>query len=162
MSDTLKAKPIMVGVIGATASGKTSICEIIHKNLGVDCAMIPLDNFYKGLGEADHNNAENYDFDHPSALDMDLAFEKLREIKSGKDIEIPTYDFTLHARTNEIKKIRAAPVVIFEGILSLYEEKIRDLMDLKIFVLTDMDICLSRRLLRDIRERGRSVHSVLV
>jgi len=124
--------------------------------------MISLDNFYKGLGEADHNNAENYDFDHPSALDMDLAFEKLQQIKDGRDIEIPTYDFALHARTKETRLVKAAPVVIFEGILSLYEEKIRSLMDLKIFVLTDMDICLSRRLLRDIHERGRSVHSVLV
>jgi uridine kinase len=73
----LTQKPLMVGVIGATASGKTSICSIIEKELNIDCALISLDNFYKGLGEEDHNDADNYDFDHPNALDMDLALIKL-------------------------------------------------------------------------------------
>lgn len=152
----------MVGVIGATASGKTSICRIIEERLGVDCAMISLDNFYKGLSEENHNDADNYDFDHPNALDMDLAFEKLKEISQGRDVEIPTYDFALHKRTNETHLVKAASIVVFEGILSLYEEKIRNIMDLKIFVLTDMDICLARRLIRDIKERGRTAKSVLV
>jgi uridine kinase len=80
----------------------------------------------------------------------------------GKDIEIPTYDFGMHKRTGVMQKVKSAPVVIFEGILSMYDKRIRNIMDLKIFVLTDMDICLSRRLLRDIKERGRDVHGVLV
>ena len=92
-----------------------------------------------------HDDAENYNFDHPEALDFDLAYEKIQELVAGKDCEIPTYDFALHLRTKIKQKVKTAPIVIFEGIHSIYEERFRKLMDLKIFVLTPDDIRLARR-----------------
>ena len=93
----------------------------------------------------EHENAADYNFDHPDALDLDLAFEKLCELVSGKDIEIPTYDFTLHKRTKITETVKTAPIIIFEGIHVFVEERFRNIMDLKIFVLTPDDIRLSRR-----------------
>ena len=92
-----------------------------------------------------HEDAANYNFDHPEALDFDLAFEKLNELLSGKDCEIPTYDFALHKRTTITKTIHIAPIIVFEGIHAIVESRFRDLMDLKIFVLTPDDIRLARR-----------------
>ena len=92
-----------------------------------------------------HEDAANYNFDHPEALDFDLAFEKLNELLSGKDCEIPTYDFALHKRTTITKTIHTAPIIVFEGIHAIVESRFRDLMDLKIFVLTPDDIRLARR-----------------
>ena len=111
--------------------------------------------------DEDHENAANYNFDHPDALDFDLAYEKLKELLQGKDVEIPTYDFALHKRTNVTRPVYAADILIFEGIHALLENRFRELMDLKIFVLTPDDIRLSRRIERDIAERGRTVVDVL-
>ena len=97
------------------------------------------------ISDEQHNDAANYNFDHPEALDFDLAFEKLNELISGKDVEIPTYDFGLHKRTNITRTVKTAPIIIFEGIHANYERRFRDLMDLKIFVLTPDDIRLARR-----------------
>lgn len=99
----------------------------------------------KVFRDADHDNAANYNFDHPSALDFDLAYEKLKMLLSGKDVEIPTYDFGLHKRTNVTSTVKTAPIIIFEGIHAIVESRFRDLMDLKIFVLTPDDIRLARR-----------------
>ena len=108
-----------------------------------------------------HDDAHNYNFDHPSALDFDLAFEKLNELVAGHDCEIPTYDFALHKRTNITKTVKTAPIIIFEGIHAIVEARFREMMDLKIFVLTPDDIRLARRIERDIADRGRTVVDVL-
>ena len=92
-----------------------------------------------------HEDAANYNFDHPSALDFDLAYEKLCELIDGNDVEIPTYDFALHKRTKITKTIKSAPIIIFEGIHAIVEDRFREKMDLKIFVLTPDDIRLARR-----------------
>ena len=123
--------------------------------------MISLDMFYKGLTDDEHEDAANYNFDHPSALDFDLAYEKLQELISGQDCEIPTYDFALHKRTKITSTVKTAPIIIFEGIHAIVESRFRTLMDLKIFVLTPDDIRLARRIERDIEERGRTVIDVL-
>ena len=93
----------------------------------------------------EHENAADYNFDHPDALDFDLAYEKINELIAGQDCEIPTYDFALHKRTNITKTVKAAPIVIFEGIHAIVESRFREMMDLKIFVLTPNDIRLARR-----------------
>lgn len=103
----------------------------------------------------------SYDFDHPNALDFALISESLREIMTGRDIQIPIYDFKTHTRPGK-QTVKYAPIVIFEGILAFYDESIRNLMDLKIFVLTDDDVRLGRRLLRDVTERARTPESVLI
>ena len=91
-------KPLFIGVTGGTASGKTSLCNRIRERIHLNCSYISLDSFYKGLSQEDHDNAQNYNFDHPNALDFDLAFELLKELLAGRDVEIPVYDFTTHAR----------------------------------------------------------------
>jgi uridine kinase len=143
---TNKLKPLFIGVVGGTASGKTSLCQRIEETLGEEVSLISLDSFYKGLSDEDHEDAANYNFDHPDALDFDLAYEKLNELIAGKDVDIPVYDFALHKRINQTNRIKTAPIIIFEGIHSISESRFRDLMDLKIFVLTPDDIRLKRRI----------------
>ena len=113
------------------------------------------------LRDEDHENADDYNFDHPDALDFDLAYEKLNELIEGKDVEIPCYDFATHKRTKEVTKIKTASIIVLEGIHTLSEQRFRHIMDLKIFVLTPDDIRLARRIERDIKERGRTVVDVL-
>ena len=114
------------------------------------------------MSDEDHENAANYNFDSPNALDFDLAYEKILSLLRYEDVSIPIYDFAAHRRkANEVETLKCQPLLIFEGILALYERRFRDLMDLSIFVLTDDDIRLSRRIQRDTAERGRSVEDVL-
>lgn len=158
----LNVKPLFIGVTGGTASGKTSVCEIIQQEFGQMCCLVPFDSFYKGLSDEQHHDAANYNFDSPNALDFDLAYEKVLQLLRYEDVKIPVYDFATHKRKDNVyTTLKAQPLVIFEGILALYEKRFRDLMDLTIFVLTDDDIRLSRRIKRDITERGRKVEDVL-
>lgn len=107
--------------------------------------MISLDSFYKQLSEEDHNDAANYDFDHPDAIDFDEAFESLNTLLEGKDAYIPCYDFATHSRTGRQLK-KSAPIIIFEGLYGIYRKDFREMMSLKIFVLTPEDVRLSRRI----------------
>lgn len=154
-------RPLLVGVSGGTASGKTSVCRIITQALGINCVLISMDNFYKGLSPEDHDNAANYNFDHPNALDFDELHKCLSNLLANESTDIPIYDFSTHSRTSERQHIEPADLILFEGIFSLYEERIRELMSLKIFVQTDDDVRLARRLLRDTKERGRTVTGII-
>jgi uridine kinase len=137
---------------------------MIIKQLDVPwVVLLCMDSFYKVLSPEESAKAYNndYNFDHPSAFDYDLLFETLKDLKAGKSVNVPNYDFKTHSRTKNSRHVYGATVVIFEGILSLYDQRINELMDLKIFVDTDDDIRLSRRLKRDITERGRDLQGVL-
>jgi len=154
----------IIGIAGGSASGKTSVSQRIIKNLNVpSVVLISMDSFYKALGpEAIAQASRNdYNFDHPDSFDYPLLFEALRALKQGKSVEIPIYDFTTHSRRKETQLIQHAAVVIFEGILSLYDKDVMSLFDMKIFVDTDADVRLSRRLIRDIAERGRDLRGIL-
>ncbi|CAG8449882.1 2114_t:CDS:10 [Funneliformis mosseae] len=147
-----------------SASGKTSVSVRIIENLNVPwVGLLSMDSFYKVLNPIDkieaHNN--NFNFDHPNAFDFDLLFDTLKNMKEGKKVEIPIYDFVTHARLPQTSSLYGANVIIFEGIFALYDRRILDLMDLKIFVDTDSDIRLIRRLKRDINERGRDFNGVI-
>ena len=98
-------KPLFIGVTGGTASGTTSLCNRIRERIHLNCSYISLDSFYRGLSQEDHENAQNYNFDHPNALDFDLAFEVLQDLLAGRDVNIPVYDFTTHARYKVISHI---------------------------------------------------------
>ena len=154
-------RPLLVGVSGGTASGKTTVCRMITETLGVNCVLISMDNFYRGLSAEDHEKVADYNFDHPNALDFDELHLCLSSLLAGTPTDIPMYDFSTHARTSERLSIQPAELILFEGIFSLYEERIRDLMSLKIFVQTDDDVRLARRLMRDTRERGRTVTGII-
>ncbi|KAL1927196.1 hypothetical protein VTP01DRAFT_5159 [Rhizomucor pusillus] len=154
----------VIGVAGGSASGKTSVAERILKNLNVPWVVIvSMDSFYNVLTpeQSAQAHANNFDFDHPSAFDYNLLYESLYKLKHGKSVNIPIYNFSKHAREEKTKTIYGANVIIFEGIYGLHDKRIRDLMDLKIFVDTDADICLARRLQRDIAERGRDLQGIL-
>ncbi|XP_030062390.1 uridine-cytidine kinase 2 isoform X2 [Microcaecilia unicolor] len=164
-------RPFLIGVSGGTASGKSSVCSKIVQLLGqneVDhcqkkVVMLSQDSFYRVLTADQKAKAlkGQFNFDHPDAFDNDLILKTLQEIMEGRTVEIPVYDFVSHSRKKETVTVYPADVVLFEGILAFYVQHIRDMFQLKLFVDTDADTRLSRRVLRDIGERGRDLEQVL-
>lgn len=150
-----------IGVSGASASGKTTVCTKIMDGLADQrCALISLDWFYRGLPEG--IDPGEYNFDHPDAFDFEALGETLRAMRKRQPVEVPMYDFALHRRDPaNATKIGASDVVIIEGILTFYDRAIRSMLNMKIFVDEDADICLARRIQRDVKSRGRSVESIL-
>ncbi|EIE82575.1 hypothetical protein RO3G_07280 [Rhizopus delemar RA 99-880] len=155
----------MIGLgTSGSASGKTSVAERVLKNLSVPWVVIlSMDSFYNILTPEQSKLAHQsrFDFDHPSAFDYDLLFDTLKKLKEGKSVTVPIYNFSTHAREEKTTTIYGANVIIFEGIFALYDKRIRDMMDVKVFVDTDADIQLARRLQRDTLYRGRDVEGIL-
>ncbi|XP_030206486.1 uridine-cytidine kinase-like 1 isoform X7 [Gadus morhua] len=154
----------VIGLCGGSASGKTTVARKIIEALDVPwVVLLSMDSFYKVLSKDEQNLAadNNYNFDHPDAFDFDLLTHTLRKLKLGKSVKIPVYDFTTHGRQKEWKTVYGASVVIFEGIMSFADKELLQLLDMKIFVDTDSDIRLVRRLRRDITERGRDIGGVI-
>lgn len=160
--------PFIIGVAGGTASGKTSVCDIIISSLKDHrVSLISQDSFYRPLTEEEKERANDadYNFDHPDAFDWDLLHQTIEALrnqnKMGKPIGIPVYDFVTHSRLEETRVIYGADVIIMEGILAFYPADLRELFDLKIFVDADADTRLARRVVRDINHRGRDVMGVI-
>ncbi|KAK3602594.1 hypothetical protein CHS0354_034318 [Potamilus streckersoni] len=157
-------EPFVIGVCGGSASGKTTVARKIIEALDVQwVSLLSMDSFYKVLSEKEHQQAlENeYNFDHPDAFDFRLLIDTLKRLKEGKNVTVPVYNFITHARDEHSKTIYGANVVIFEGIMAFVNKELLQLMDMKIFVDTDSDIRLARRLKRDISERARDLEGVL-
>lgn len=155
---------LVIGLCGGSASGKTTVAKKIIEDLNVQwVSLLSMDSFYKVLSPVEHEqaNRNEYNFDHPDAFDFDLILKTLQQLKRGKKVNVPIYNFSTHSREHYSKTVYGANVVIFEGIMAFATKEIIDLMDLKIFVDTDADIRLSRRLKRDISERNRTLASVL-
>lgn len=150
----------IIGICGGSGSGKTTIVRKISE-LVSDFVFIPQDNYYKSAEYISNANITAFNFDHPDAFDNDLIIEQLSALKRGEAIEMPTYDFVHHRRTQETIAVEPRKVVIFEGIMIFTNKAVRDLIDLKIFVDTPDDIRFIRRLIRDIKERGRTLDSVV-
>ncbi|CAF0832757.1 unnamed protein product [Rotaria sp. Silwood1] len=154
----------VIGICGGSASGKTTVAQRIVEKLNVPwVTLLSMDSFYKVLTDEQHEqaNENNYNFDHPDAFDFNLLLETLKNLKMGKQVEIPLYNFTTHSRESHTKILYGANVVIFEGILAFASKEIIEILDMKIFVDTDADIRLARRLERDITERGRDIDGVI-
>jgi len=154
------AQARIIGICGGSGSGKTTIVRKISEVIS-DFAFIPQDNYYKSATYISNSNITAFNFDHPDAFDNALLIEHLDALKSGTDIEMPTYDFVHHRRTEETIRVRACKLVIFEGIMIFTNKEVRQRLDLKIFVDTPDDIRFIRRLTRDIKERGRTLDSVI-
>uniref|UniRef100_A0A915NLM4 Uridine kinase n=1 Tax=Meloidogyne floridensis TaxID=298350 RepID=A0A915NLM4_9BILA len=157
-------KSYLIGICGGSASGKTTVAQKIIERLEMPwVTVLAMDSFYNVLNEEQHHLADKqeYNFDHPNAFDFDLLYETLLRLRDGKSVEVPVYDFTTHKRSKNPKLMYGADILIFEGILSFHTPEIVDLMDMKVFVDTDSDTRLARRLQRDISERGRDVAGVL-
>ena len=155
-------RPYLIGISGGSGGGKTSVANLIHKSLGTyDSLLFSMDTYYKDLTPEQERNLSNYNFDSPEALDLDLLYTHLNDLMHWKKIQMPTYDFSTNKRKQYTEKIKPAKVIIFEGILAFYDKRMRDLMDLKLFIDLDDDIRLSRRIYRDIISRGREMETVL-
>uniref|UniRef100_A0A915BI45 Uridine kinase n=4 Tax=Parascaris univalens TaxID=6257 RepID=A0A915BI45_PARUN len=157
-------QPYVIGICGGSASGKTTVARRIIERLEVPwVTVLSMDSFYKVLSEDQHQLAarHEYNFDHPQAFDFDLLCETLRRLRDGKSVEVPVYDFTTHRRDKQPKLMYGADVLIFEGILAFHTKELIELMDMKVFVDTDPDTRLVRRLKRDTEERGRKVEGIL-
>lgn len=157
-------EPYIIGVAGFSGSGKTSIAQKVILELNQPWTVLLLfDNFYNPLSPEQREQAfnNNFDFDEPGSIDLDLVVETIKSLKQGKKTEIPVYSFTHHNRSDKTITIYGANVIIMEGIYALYDKRLLDLMDIKIFVDTDLDVCLARRLTRDILYRGRDLAGAL-
>ncbi len=153
---------ILLGIAGGTGSGKTTVARRIEQEMGTeDVTIIPQDAYYKDRSDLDFEERKKLNYDHPDAFDNELLKQHLLDLRDGKPIDMPIYDYVLHLRKKETIRVVPGRIVILEGILSLYDPEIRELMDIKIYVDTPDDIRFIRRLKRDIRERGRDMDSVI-
>ncbi|HZJ88010.1 MAG TPA: uridine kinase [Sphaerochaeta sp.] len=149
----------IIGITGGSGSGKSTIVRKISEVCS-DFVFIPQDNYYKSAEFISNENITAFNFDHPDAFDMELLREHLLTLKAFQPIEMPLYDFVLHRRRDETVRVDPRPLIIVEGLMVLHDPKIRELLDLKLYVDTPADVRFIRRLRRDIAERGRTVESV--
>jgi len=157
-----KMKPFIIGVAGGTASGKTTVCnQIMHSLHDQRVSLISMDSFYRGLTDEEKANVSEYNFDHPNAFDAEEILTVLKNLESGGPVEVPVYCFVTHQRLQETRLVNPCDVVIVEGILLFQFEEILEKLNMKIFVDTDDDVRLARRIQRDIVERGRDVKGVI-
>lgn len=155
-------KPFIIGIAGGTGSGKTTVAQKIYDSLnGINVIIIQQDAYYIDLGHLLLEERKKINFDHPSSIDNELLVEHLNQLISGKEIEIPIYSFTNYTRMKETTRVTPQDIIILEGILVLEEKKVRDLLDVKIYVDTDEDERFIRRLIRDTKQRGRTMESVI-
>ena len=151
----------VVGVAGGSASGKTTIVNEIEEYFGQDIVVISHDSYYKAHNDMDYEQRSQLNYDHPESFETERMAEDVRNLIKGRAIEMPVYDYTIHNRSNETVHIEPKQVIIIEGILILENKELRDLMDAKIYVDTDADERLMRRIRRDMKERARSIDSIL-
>ena len=151
----------VIGIAGGTGAGKTTVSRLVTRNLGDSVTRIPLDNYYKDLSHLDVEERQDVNYDHPSAFEWELLGDHLESLLAGRSVEMPQYDFEIHNRKDERVTVEPTAVVVLEGILALYDEEINELMDLRIYVETDADVRILRRIRRDVIERGRDLEGVI-
>ncbi|MFJ5758114.1 uridine kinase [Neobacillus sp. NPDC093182] len=155
-------KPVVIGVAGGSGSGKTSVTKAIYESFkGHSITMIQQDYYYKDQSDLPFEERLKTNYDHPLAFDNDLLIEHIEKLLRYEPIEKPVYDYSIHTRSKEVIAVEPKDVIILEGILVLEDERLRNLMDIKLFVDTDADIRIIRRMSRDIKERGRTLDSVI-
>ncbi len=155
-------KPIVIGVAGGSGSGKTSVTKSIYEKFkGHSIMILEQDYYYKDQSHLPFEERLKTNYDHPLAFDNDLLLEHITKLLNYESIEKPVYDYAMHTRSEEVIHVEPKDVIILEGILVLEDERLRDIMDIKLFVDTDADLRIIRRMMRDIKERGRSIDSVI-
>ncbi len=152
---------MVIGIAGGTGSGKTTITRKIVERFQEDVTVIYHDNYYKARHDLTYEERVKLNYDHPSAFDTELMIRDLSALRSGVAIDCPVYDYSIYDRTEQTQTVMPSRVIIVEGILIFHEKELRDLMDIKLFVDADADVRILRRILRDVKERGRSLDSVI-
>lgn len=150
----------IIGITGGSGSGKSTVVRRIRESQP-DSVLIAQDNYYKSAPHITNSNITAVNFDHPDAFDMDLLLSNLLDLKAGKEVDMPQYDFVYHRRMDETVHVKPQKLIILDGLMIFYDKRIRDILDLKLYVDTPADIRFIRRLVRDIKERGRTVESVI-
>ena len=157
----MNSSSILIGIAGGTGSGKTSIANYLLKKFGSEqLIVIEQDSYYKNNSALSIDERNQQNFDHPDAIDIELFNKQLVSLLGGKSVEIPIYDFSIHNRRNQRQFVKPCRIIVIEGILTLYFQSLRKLMNIKVFVDTPDNIRFKRRLSRDVKERGRTIKSV--
>ena len=154
-------KPVIIGIAGGTGSGKSTFTNRLKKAFGDSISVLYHDNYYKAHDELPFEERKLLNYDHPDAFDSDLLVHDIMELKEGRSIISPTYDYTIHNRAKDTVLVEPRKVILIEGILTLYDPRLRDLMDIKIFVDADADERILRRVIRDTKERGRDIENIV-
>ena len=152
---------LTIGIAGGTGSGKTTITKRIMERFGGNVSVVNHDNYYKAHDEMTYEERCKLNYDHPDAFENDLMIEHLKQLKAGKSVRCPVYDYTVHNRSKETILIKPAKVIIVEGILILADKQLCDQMDIRVFVDTDADVRILRRIVRDVKKRERTLESVI-
>ena len=154
-------KVMVIGIAGGTGSGKTTITRKLMQRFGADVSVIYHDNYYKAHHNMPYEERAKLNYDQPDAFDTDQLIEAVRALKKGRSVVCPVYDYSIHDRSEKTITVKPARVVIVEGILIFENRELCDLMDIKVFVDADADVRILRRIVRDVRDRGRSLESVV-
>ena len=152
---------MVVGIAGGTGSGKTTITKKLMQHFGGDVSVIYHDNYYKAHHNMSYEERSRLNYDHPDSFDTDLLIQAVKDLKAGRSVTCPVYDYTIHDRSDKVIVVRPAKVIIVEGILIFQSRELCQQMDIKIYVDTDADVRILRRIVRDVRDRGRSLDSVV-
>ncbi|MWV39963.1 uridine kinase [Natrialba sp. INN-245] len=151
----------VIGIAGGTGAGKTTVAHDVAEAVGEPLTRIPLDNYYEDLSHLEYEDRATVNYDHPSAFEWELLREQLDALLTGQSIEMPQYDFERHVRTDDHVTVDPSEVIVLEGILSLYDEGILEMLDLRVYVMTDADVRILRRIERDVVDRGRELAGVI-
>ena len=154
-------KHLIIGICGGTGSGKSTLADRVYKEFKDEAVYIQMDSFYSNRTDLTYEERVTLNYDHPDAFDMDLFVDSVKALKEGRTVTIPQYDFTTHLRKDEWTTVKSKPLIILDGILLFADQRLFDLIDIKIFVDTDADERILRRAKRDMRERGRTLESVI-
>ena len=152
---------MVVGIAGGTGSGKTTITKKLMQRFGGDVSVIYHDNYYKAHHNMSYEERSRLNYDHPDFFDTDLLIQAVKDLKAGRSVTCPVYDYTIHDRSDKVIVVKPAKVIIVEGILIFQSRELCQQMDIKIYVDTDADVRILRRIVRDVRDRGRSLDSVV-